>query len=107
MSKVARLAALACTLALATPALAQAPAATPPVVAPHSCEKPDFPGKVAVEAKIKRWINDFKAYTECLKAYIGERNAAIDAQAKAAKSAVEEFNSSVTEFNATMKTLQE
>lgn len=107
MSQFRCLAAFACALTLATPALAQAPTATPPVIAPHACTKPEFPGKVAVDAKIKRWINEFKAYTECLKAYIGERNAAIDANAKSAKAAVDEFNSSVTEFNATMKTLQE
>ena len=80
---------------------------TPPAVPPHACEKPEFPGKVSVDAKIKRWINEFKAYTECLKAYIAERNAVIEANAKSAKAAVDEFNSSVTEFNATMKTLQE
>lgn len=95
-----------CALAFAAPLSAQSPAAAPTVPA-HTCEKPEFPGKVAVEAKIKRWINDFKSYTECLKAYIAERNAVIDANAKSAKAAVDEFNTNVNEFNATMKTLQE
>jgi hypothetical protein len=100
-------AAAAAALAL-SPAYAQAPAAPAPVsVAPYACVKPEFPGKVAPDARIKRWINEFKTYADCLKAYIAERNATIDAHAKAAKSAVDEFNASVTEFNNTMKTLQE
>lgn len=104
---------LAVALALASWAQAQTPAAsTPtaptaplPVIAAHTCEKPEFPGKIASETRIRKWSTDFRGYVDCLKAYIGERNATIEANSKAAKSAVEEFNTSVTEFNETIKTL--
>jgi len=100
-------------LVLAGAALAQAPAPAPaptaplPSVAAHACTKPEFPGKVAPQSRQKKWSEEFKAYVECLKTYIGERNAAIEANSKAAKSAVDEFNTNVAEFNAQVKSLSE
>ena len=98
-------------LAVAGSAIAQAPPpapmAPPPIIAAHACTKPDFPGKVAPMARQKRWSDDFKAYIECLKTYIGERNAAIEANSKAAKAAVDEFNVNVAEFNEQIKSLSE
>ncbi|CAG0992951.1 hypothetical protein BURK1_02370 [Burkholderiales bacterium] len=79
-------------------------AQTPQTVPPHKCEKPEFPGRVSPQAKLQRWTSDFRAYLECVKAYVNERNAAIDAQSKAAKIAVDEFNAGVTEYNETVKT---
>ena len=107
------LALLALALALASGApfaQAPAPAATAPtaplpVIAQHTCQKPEFPGRSANERRIQKWSTDFHSYVDCLKAYIGERNATIEANSKAAKTAVEEFNTSVTEFNETIKTL--
>lgn len=103
---------LALGLVLAGGALAQQPAAQQPTaplptIAAHTCEKPEFPGKVAPQSRQKKWSDDFKQYVECLKAYIGERNAAIEANSKAAKSAVDEFNTNVAEFNAQVKSLSE
>ena len=100
-------------LALAGAALAQTPAAAPaptaplPSVAAHACTKPEFPGKVAPQSRQKKWSDEFKAYVECLKTYLGERNATIEANSKAAKSAVDEFNTNVAEFNAQVKSLSE
>jgi hypothetical protein len=98
-------------LASAGSALAQgaapAPAAPMPTVAAHTCTKPEFPGKLAPQTRHKKWSDDFKLYVECLKGYIGERNAAIEANSKAAKAAVEEFNVNVTEFNEQIKSLGE
>ena len=90
-----------------TPAPAPAPTAPMPTIAAHTCAKPEFPGKVAPQSRQKKWSDDFKAYIECLKGYIGERNAAIEANSKAAKSAVDEFNTNVAEFNAQVKSLSE
>jgi hypothetical protein len=94
----------------AAPAAAGAPAATAPTaplptIAPHKCEKPEFPGKIAPETRIRKWSTDFRGYVDCLKVYIGERNAAIEANSKAAKAVVDEFNASVTEFNETIRSL--
>ena len=52
----------------ATPATpAAAPAAAPaaptaplPTIAAHKCEKPEFPGKVAPETRIRKWSADFR-----------------------------------------------
>ncbi|MFI4925791.1 MAG: hypothetical protein ACHQJ7_11705 [Vicinamibacteria bacterium] len=78
-----------------------------PAIAGHTCAKPEFPGKVATQSRQKKWSDDFKGYIECLKTYIGERNAAIEANSKAARTAVEEFNADVAEFNAHIKSLSE
>jgi len=100
------LAAASLVLAAHASAQAPAPAATPaPVVnvAPPACEKPGiFPGRVAEQARVIKWANGMRAYSECLKAYVGERNAVIDANAKQAKSAVDEYNAAVKEFNEAM-----
>ena len=86
---------------------ASAQSTAPPTVAPHGCTKPTFPGKSATDVKIRRWSADYKDYTECLKAYVGARNAVIDVNAKAANAAVAEFNTSVKEYNDTIKSLQD
>jgi len=106
-SAAACLAALLATAPLA-PALAQAPAmpAAPPVPS-HTCVKPEFPGRVAPQPKLRRWQADFRAYLDCIKVYLGERNAAIDAQAVKAKAAVDEINASVAEYNETVKSLDD
>jgi len=103
---LSRTALAAAAILLAAPALAQstAPAAAPVVsIAPPACEKPGtFPGRVAEQARVIKWANGMRAYTDCLKAYVGERNAVIDANAKQAKSAVDEYNAAVKEFNEAM-----
>ena len=93
------LAALLVTAPLA-PALAQVPAtsAVPPVPS-HTCVKPEFPGRVAPQPKLRRWQADFRAYVDCMKAYLAERNASIDALAAKAKAAVDEINANVAEFS--------
>lgn len=99
-----RTALAASALVLAAQALAQAPAPAPVVnVAPHACTKPaEFPGRVAQQQRIVKWSSDVRAYTECLKAYVAERNATIDANAKQAKSAIDEYNAAVKDFNDAM-----
>jgi hypothetical protein len=94
--------------ALAAHAVAQAPAPAPapaPVVnvASHTCTKPgEFPGRVAQQPRILKWSNDVRIYTDCLKAYVAERNATIDANAKQAKAAIDEYNAAVKDFNDAM-----
>ena len=99
---------LAALLAAAplAPALAQTPATPPaPSVPSPACAKPEFPGRVAPQPKLRRWQTDFRAYIDCMKAYLAERNAAIDAQAAKAKAAVDEIGGSVAEYNEAVKSL--
>ena len=90
--------------AAGTPAVITAPL---PTIAAHKCEKPEFPGKMAPDTRLRKWSADFRGYVDCLKVYIGERNATIEANSKAAKAAVEEFNTNVNEFNETVKSLNQ
>ena len=94
---------LAIALAVgASAALAQAPAApaTPaatatPNVPAQKCEpKPAYPGVKAVQDDRKREIfqNEIKSYQDCIKAYVGERKAAVEANNAAIRSSVEEHN---------------
>ena len=108
----ARLAAAApCLLAAAVmPAIADASrrrstcaARRPPSSRATSASSRDS-GQVAPRGE---WSDDFSGYIECLKGYIGERNATIEANSKAAKTAVEEFNTNVDEFNEQIKSLSE
>jgi hypothetical protein len=93
---------LAAVLAAAPlPSLGQATPA--PAVPSHSCAKPEFPGRVAPQPKLRRWQADFKTYMDCLKTYLNERNAAIDAQAAKAKATVDEINAGVAEYNEAIK----
>lgn len=103
MPKLRSFVAAACAALVMPAAFAQAPAV--PVVAPHGCKKPEFPGKLGTESAIRRWGTDFKKYTDCLKAYIDERNAIIKANTPPAQAAIEEFNASVTEYNTQVKEL--
>ncbi len=89
----------------AAPAKAGLPTVTVPPVASHACSKPEFPGRVSPEARLRKWSTDFLEYIDCLKRYVAERNATIEANNKGAKAAVDEFNASVTEYNETVKSL--
>lgn len=85
------------------PAFGQAPAA--PAVPSHSCVKPEFPGRVSPEPKIRRWQSDYRAYIDCLKAYLNERKAAIEAQTAKANSIIDQINADIAEYNETIKSL--
>ena len=89
--------ALALALALgATAALAQAPAApAAPQVPQASCEpKPAYPGAKAIQHDMKReaFQKELKAYQDCIRNYVGERKAYIEASNAAIRTAVEEHN---------------
>lgn len=92
--------ALALALAVgATAALAQAPAApaTPaaPQIPPAKCEpKPVYPGVKAVQddSKREKFQAQIKAYQDCVKAYVTERKAFVEASNAAIRTTVEEHN---------------
>jgi hypothetical protein len=103
--------ALALALAFcATAALAQAPAApaapapaaTPAVaVAPAKCEpKPVYPGVKAMQDDKKREAFSLvlKNYQDCVKTYVAERKATVEANNAAIRAAVEEHNAVLTKF---------
>jgi hypothetical protein len=99
--------AIALALALgATAALAQAPAAPAAApaaaqVPPHKCEpKPAYPGAKAMQHDMKReqFQKDLKAYQDCIKTYVADRRAVIDASNAAMRAAVDEHNAVMTKI---------
>jgi hypothetical protein len=100
--------ALAIALAMgASAALAQAPAApaapaTPEIPAAKCEPKPAYPGLKAVQDERKREIfqKDLKSYQDCIRVYVGERKAAVDANNAAMRTAVEEHNAIMTKIRA-------
>jgi len=103
--------ALALALAFcATSALAQAPAApaapvpaaTPAIsVTPAKCEpKPVYPGVKVMQDDKKREAFSLvlKNYQDCVKAYVAERKATVEANNAAIRAAVEEHNAVLTKF---------
>lgn len=79
----------------ATAAHAQAPAAPAATVPPAQCEpKPAYPGVKAIQHDMKReaFQKELKAYQDCIRNYVAERKAHIEAGNAAIRAAVEEHN---------------
>ncbi len=106
----ARTAAMLAVVALAAAgaAFGQAtPSPTPAAVPVPKCDAPGNPpsvgssemGKAAQEAKRVKWINNSKAYIDCLKRFIEEEQAAASPHIKASNAAVAEYNTAIKTFN--------
>ncbi|HQR11880.1 MAG TPA: hypothetical protein PLW68_11170 [Casimicrobiaceae bacterium] len=81
------------TSAAATPAAVTLPAAT--------CAKPArYPGAKASDTRKAAWHNDVKAWGECIKAYVADLRAQIDARIKLANSTIEDYNAALKELQA-------
>jgi len=86
----------------ATAAAAQAPAAPAAAassVPPAKCEpKPVYPGAKAIQHDMKReqFQKELKAYQDCVKNYVAERKAFIEASNAAIRATVEEHNAVMT-----------
>jgi hypothetical protein len=107
--------ALVATLAVAgTAAFAQAPApatgASPAASAAaaasstQTCTKPGhYPGKKASDNKKEAWIADVRAWGDCVKNYVADLRAQVDAKIKLANSTIEEYNAGVKELQEEQK----
>lgn len=91
---------LGATAALAqAPAAATAPAAT--AIPQAKCEpKPVYPGIKAIQdaEKAEAFTKVLKAYQDCVKNYVAERKAFIEASNAAIRTAVEEHNTVINKF---------
>jgi hypothetical protein len=87
------------------PAPAAAPAAAPakpaalPVVPPHTCVAPTFPAKDAVNAKVVAFNADYKTYGDCIKKYVEDNRAWVNAVVEVDNKAIDEYN----KYNETLK----
>src|SRR3954468_740048 len=105
---LAAVGALAC--ALATPSFAQAPAAAPADIPKASCGTPPaLPGEKMMEDSSirRRFEREIKAYGDCVKAYVAERQAAANALQAQAKAHADAANAAILEYNALMKKINE
>ena len=95
--------------AIATPALAQQPAATAEVPQ-HKCgQVPPMPGERMMEDRTirNRFEREVKTYGDCVKAYVAERQASAQALNTQAKAHADAANAAVIEYNAVLKKLNE
>lgn len=70
------------------------------------CEpKPELPGERMMEEPTvrRRFERDMKAYGDCVKAYVAERQAAAKSYQEAAKAQIDAANSAIVEYNAFAK----
>jgi hypothetical protein len=87
------------------PAAAQAPAAAPapatttattattlPAIPTHNCVAPEYPGDRASNARILSFNRDYRAYGDCIKKYVDENKAWVNAVIDVNNKAVEEYN---------------
>jgi hypothetical protein len=82
-------------------AAAQTPApATPPLVAPSTCVKPEFSGRLATDANMTTFNRQFNAYGECVKKYVEQNKAIAEAATAAANRAVDEYNTYTADIKA-------
>jgi Spy/CpxP family protein refolding chaperone len=84
------------------PAPASAPARPAPEVPKPKCEpKPEFPGRLAMTSDSRRRLfqREYKDYSDCMKAYVQDRQAASEANLAAGNAAVVEFNDVAKKLN--------
>jgi hypothetical protein len=97
---------LAQTPAPATTApAAAAPAATAASTSP--CVKPGhYPGKKASDNKKEAWVNDMRAWGDCVKNYVADLRAQIDTKIKLANSTIEDYNAGLKELQEEQRTAE-
>lgn len=89
---MARIALLAAALLLAGTAAAEP--------AKHNCTAPEHPGRMASDNQQKVFNKKNKEYGDCMKKYIADQQAVIQAATDAANAAINEFNDYAKKINA-------
>lgn len=80
---------------------AQTAAPNPAAPASPACVQPGhYPGAKASEPKKEAWMKEMKSWGDCVKTYVADLRAQIDAKIKLA-------NSTIEDYNAGLKVLQE
>ncbi|HEV2979473.1 MAG TPA: hypothetical protein VG425_17980 [Casimicrobiaceae bacterium] len=69
-----------------------------PTIPPANCKQPEYPGARALNSAILAFNKDYKAYGECVRKYIEENKAWIDAIVETNNRTVEEYNKYNTEL---------
>ena len=72
--------------------------AVPIAAAPtaQTCVKPGhYPGKQASDTRKEGWLKEMKSWGDCVKNYVADLRAQIDAQIKVANATIEDYNAGV------------
>ena len=69
-----------------------------PTIPPPNCKQPEYPGSHALNSTILAFNKDYKAYGECIRKYVEENKAWIDAVVETNNRAVEEYNKYTTDL---------
>jgi hypothetical protein len=77
-----------------------APAAAAPLVPANTCFKPEFSGRLASDPNMTTFNRQFKAYGECVKAYVDHNKAIAEAATAAANRVVDEYNTYTADIKA-------
>jgi len=88
------------------PATGTAPAAAPAATASttQTCVKPGhYPGKKASDNRKEAWIAEIRAWGDCVKSYVADLRAQVDAKIKLANSTIEEYNTGVKDLQEEQK----
>jgi hypothetical protein len=101
---------LAAAVLATLPAFAQTPAPAPAPAAgtdipPMKCETPSLPSSTMMADNTirKRFERDVKAYGDCVKAYVADRQKVAVSLQEAAKANIDVGNKSVNDYNALMQ----
>jgi hypothetical protein len=85
-------------------AMAQAPAADPAAPTTQTCPRPGhYPGKAASDNKKEAWLSEVRAWGDCVKNYVADLRAQVDAKIKLANSTIEDYNTGVKELQEEQK----
>jgi len=82
---------------------AAAAPASPIVIPPIKCVKPDYPGKLASDRRFAEFNKELTAYNACVKKYVDDTNLIVNAAAAAVTAAIDEYQ----KFNADIKAKDE
>jgi hypothetical protein len=88
------------TIAGLSLALFAAAAAAQEIPKPKCEPKPDYPGKLASDVRIKAYNKTMKDYGECMRKYIDDNRDRAKQHYDAANAAIEEFNATMKEQQA-------
>ena len=69
-----------------------------PTVPPPNCVVPEYPGSNASNAKIITFNSDYKTYGDCIKKYVDQNRAWVNAVVEINNKAVEEYNRYTTDL---------
>ena len=77
-----------------------APTAGAALVPANTCVRPEFSGRLASDPNMTTFNRQFKAYGECVKAYVEHNKAIAEAATAAANRVVDEYNTYTADVKA-------